>query len=87
MGTRVIVQQDTDTTLWGGVAMIMVLASSDVFMQAAIGILFPVIGWTLLYFIKREVTYRWPPKMPEDLFKQLLEKYSEERDKSKKELQ
>jgi hypothetical protein len=87
MGTKLIVQQDTDTTLWGGVAMILVLASADVFIQAAIGILFPVVGWTLLYFIKREVTYRWPPKVPEDLFKQLLEKYSEERDKSKKELQ
>ena len=93
MRARVLIQQDTDTTLWGGAAMVLSLfawvGASDLLMQAMICILFPCIGWTLLYFVKREIVYRFPPKMPDDLFRQLLEKYSVERDKSnsKKELE
>ena len=66
MGARVIFPQDTDTTFWGGAAMLLslfaLIGASDLLMQALIAILFPCVGWTILYFIKREVTYRFPAK-------------------------
>lgn len=58
------------------------IGTSDVLMQAVIGILFPCIGWALLYFLKREITYRFPPKKPKQ-----DEKLEEGKDKNRKELQ
>lgn len=81
-----MIQQDTDTTLWGGAAMVLSLfawiGASDVLMQAMIGILFPCIGWAALYFVKREIIYRFPPKKAKR-----DGKLGEGKDKNRKELE
>lgn len=63
MTVRETMDQNRDTTGWGIVGLILgLLSSPDLLVQATVVILFPVIGWTLLYFIRREITYRFPPK-------------------------
>lgn len=59
--------QNKDTTGWSMVGMIIALVTSkDLLVQAIVAILVPIIGWTLLYFWKREVTHRFPPKSPDE---------------------
>ena len=57
-----------DTTRWSmaGLLIALILAS-ELWAQAIFIILFPTLGWTLLYFIKREIVYRFPPKVPKTL--------------------
>lgn len=58
-----IMIQEKDTTGWGVVGVILAMMSSpDLMMQAIVAILFPTVGWTLLYFVKRELIHRFPPK-------------------------
>lgn len=71
MRAKTSMQQNVDTTGWSIVGLIMGLFSSpelhNLLVQAVVIILFPSIGWTLLYLVKREVTYRLPPKEPKAL--------------------
>jgi hypothetical protein len=63
-----MMDQNRDTTGWGVVGLILGLMSTgDLLVQALMIILFPALGWTLTYFVKREITYRFPPKEPKAL--------------------
>jgi uncharacterized membrane protein len=63
------VDNNSDTTGWGAVGVLLaLLLTPDIFAQAIVVILFPAVGWTILYFIKRELIYRFPPKInPKEL--------------------
>jgi len=62
-----VLEHNRDTTGWGVVGLILALMTSpDLLMQAAVVVLFPAIGWMIMYFLKRELTYRFPPKVAED---------------------
>ena len=68
MSARTSMDHNKDTTGWGIIGLILgLLSSPDLIVQAVVAILFPTIGWTLLYFVKREITYRFPPKNPKAL--------------------
>ena len=71
MGILERMENNRETTGWGAVGVILALISSpDLFIQALVVILFPVIGWTILYFIQREIKYRFPPKEKDKLLKE-----------------
>lgn len=74
MRLKGVMEQNRDTTGWGIVGLILgLLTSPDLIVQAVVAILFPTIGWTLLYFVKREITYRFPPKDPKALLDENLD--------------
>jgi hypothetical protein len=58
MGIRNLMDQNKDTTVWSGVSLLLALAdSSEIIRQAVVVILFPAIGWLLLYYVKKLVSY------------------------------
>lgn len=68
MTAREAMDQNKDTTGWSVVGLIIgLVTSSDLLVQAVVAILVPVVGWTVLYFWKREIAYRFPPKNPKAL--------------------
>lgn len=66
MTARETMDQNKDMVGWGMVSLFLGLISSpqllDLLANAIVIILFPTAGWALLYFVKREITYRFPPK-------------------------
>lgn len=63
-----------DTTGWSIIGLVLALVTSqDLIVQALIAMLFPTIGWTILYFIKREITHRFPPKESKDKNKEMIQ--------------
>lgn len=53
-----MMEQNKDTTIWGGVSLLLALAdSSELARQAIVVILFPTIGWLMLYFVKKITAY------------------------------
>jgi hypothetical protein len=68
------IEQNKETTGWSIVGLIIALLSShDLIVQAIVAILIPIVAWTLLYFWKREISYRFPPKEPKRLPKEDLD--------------
>ena len=68
MTARMVMEHNRDTTGWGVAGLILgLVSSSDLLVQAIVAILFPTLGWTLLFFVKREIMYRFPPKTPKAL--------------------
>jgi hypothetical protein len=63
-----VMQENKETMGWSVVGLIIALfTSGDLIVQAIVAILVPIVGWTLLYFWKREITHRFPPKEPKQL--------------------
>ncbi len=57
-----------DTTGWSMAGLVLgLMFVSEIWLQALFIILFPALGWTLLYFVKREIVYRFPPKTHDTL--------------------
>lgn len=77
MRVKTLMEQNRDTTGWSIVGLILGLFSSpelhNLLVQALVIIIFPTIGWTLLYLVKREITYRLPPKEPKPLLDENLD--------------
>lgn len=63
-----MMDQNKETTGWSVVGLILgLMSSSDLLVQVIVAILVPIASWTLLYFWKREVSHRFPPKKPKPL--------------------
>lgn len=63
-----MIDNNKETTGWSVVGLIIgLMSSSDLIVQAIVAILVPIVGWTLLYFWKREITHRFPPREPKRL--------------------
>ena len=68
---------DRDTMGWGALGLVLAIFNMpDIALQAIVAVLFPMVGWTLLYFVKREIVYRFPPKDKEP--GKILEKINKE---------
>lgn len=68
MRVKSLMDNNKETTGWSVVGLILgLMSSSDLIVQAVVAIIVPIVSWTLLYFWKREISHRFPPKEPKPL--------------------